>query len=193
MRFLRTLSVGDKFRVAHSKQKSLNGRTMPREQVYVVKKVFPQSPNLSICLKDQDDQDGFFSLGPMTPVLYQKEFDPTDEAVIKFLGKGSRKRCVGIRLKWDGKSSLKGVVYPQLAALVKAMFVFGKKEYLLAELKSLLNTRAKEFYTGPMPARPSDLFSAKRRMLVENGLIEEIVDDAPVTQAMVDANLQETE
>jgi hypothetical protein len=189
VRFLRSLGEGDKFRPAHPRQVSLNMRPMPRSSVFKITKVFPQSPHLTI--SETEGEKGIFSLGPGTPVLLPKEMDPTERDIVKFLAPRGNKKVVGYKLLWDGKMELGGIATPQARAVLKLMFVMGKKEYGLTELNHMFDAHYETFLGKPSKVQGYHALIFYRRYLVDKGLIEEIVDDAPATQAVRDANLQE--
>lgn len=189
MRFLRTLSEGDKFRPAWNKQVSLNGRLMPREVVFRITKVYPQSPYTTIAVEANGNRGGIFSLGPGTPVLLPKELNPTEEEVQKFLSKRGRKIVVAYKLKWDGKTTLRWMVTPQAEAVLKLMFAMGKREYDRNELHKLLDKHFQRFLGRPSKLTGRHVLLYYRRSLANLGLIEEIVDEAPQTQGEVAANI----
>ena len=97
MRFIRTLGPGDKFRVAHPKQFSVNSRPMPRDQVFKVQKVYEMSPYYTLAIQESGSS-GIYSLMPGTPVLFVKEPDPTEEEILEFLDlrQGTKKKVVEI-------------------------------------------------------------------------------------------------
>ncbi len=185
------MTEGDRFRVAHPRQISLNKRRMPREVTYHVTRVYEMKPNTIISVEEANPGDGFYSLGPKTPVLLPKEPDPTEEEVLKFLGVQSKKRVVAYRVLWDGKLDLAGVVPPQAVACMKLMFSMGKDTYTVRELNELFTQHYEKFLGKPTPMMPSSVISFYRRHLVNKGLMEEIVDVGPIPLSVREANLQE--
>jgi hypothetical protein len=191
MKFLRILGVGDKFRPAHPQQPSLNKRQMSRDTLYRVTRVYSQSPYVVISVEDQSPDSGIYSLGAGTPVLFPKEPNPSIEDITKFLAPRSNKRVVAYRLLWDGKVDLAGVVQPQAASVLRLLFAFGKKEYTLVELNQLFNEHFERFSLRPTKMDGFQFLNIHRRHLVNQGLLAEVVDLAPKTRAVSDANLQE--
>lgn len=190
MRFLRTLSVGDRFRPAHPGQESLNRKKMSRETVYRILKVYSQSPHLAISHPEDRPESDIFSLGPKTPVLLPKEFDPTEEEIIRFLNPQGNKRVVGYRVLWDGKTDISHMLSPAMMAAMKLMVAFGKKQYDPRDLKRLFVDHYDRFLGRPSKMDGEHAFILIKRRLVNLGLLEEVVDVAPKTRAVTDANLQ---
>jgi hypothetical protein len=199
MRFLRTLSVGDRFRPAHPRQVSLNGRRMDRAATYEVTKVYPMAPYTVIAARHKPPSPGalakfeseFYSLSPGTPVLLPKELDPTEDEVMQFVGAKRRRRVVAYRVLWDGKTDLSGVVPPQAVAAMKLMHAFGKSEYGVHELHEIFNKHYEKFWGRSVKREAVVILLFYRRHMVNQGLLEEIVDVAPVPGSVIEANLQE--
>lgn len=189
MRVLNSLSEGDSFRPAREDQYSLNNRKMDRSSTYSITKVYPMTPHTVIAVRDSDPSDGFYSLNSGTIVLLPKEFNPSDEQILHFLRPRGRKKVVGYKLLWNGKTSLHGVVGAQCQAIVKIMFVVGKKEYSHEDLVEIISANIEKF----LPKQPlrsiGSMIASLGRHLVNNGLVEEIVDDAPANEAVINANL----
>ena len=191
MRFLRTLGVGDRFRPAHPRQTSLNKRKMERTTTYKVTKVYPMSPHTTVAVHDKKPDDGFYSLGPGTPVLLPREISPSEDEVMRFIGVKKKHRLVGYRVLWDGKLPLQGIIPPQAIAAMKLMFSLGKVEYTVTEINVLFNEYYEKFWGRPVKRDPCQILQFYRRYLVNHCLIEEIVDNSPIPGGVSDANLQE--
>jgi hypothetical protein len=191
MRFLRTLAEGDRFRVAHPRQVSLNKRPMPRDSVFRVKKVYPMAPHTTISMLDYSPDGGFYSLGPGTPVLLPMEPDPSEEEVMEFIGVKTKKRVVAYKVLWDGKTNLSGIVPPQAIAAMKLMHAMGKSEYGVHELNEIFNKYYERFWGKPVKRDAIVILLYYRRYLVNHGLLEEVVDVGPIPGSVREANLQE--
>ena len=192
MRFLRSLGEGDRFRVAHPRQISLNGRTMDRVCVFRITKVYPMAPHAAISVLTARPKDGFYSLGPGTPVLLPKEPDPAEDEVLRFIGVRSKRRVVAYRILWDGKTDLSGIIPPQAIAAMRLMLAFGKSEYGVRELNALFDEHYEKFWGRPVKRDACYIMQFYRRYMVNHGLIEEIVDIGPIPGSVRMANLQET-
>jgi hypothetical protein len=193
MLFLKSLGVGDLFRVAHPSQTSLNKRKMPRDHTFKITKVYPMAPYVAISVRlGMGPEDGFYSLGPKTPVLYPKEVNPSEASILKFLGVKYRKKPIGYRLNWDGKIDISKQVTPQAYAILKMMLALGQKEYSAQEIHEACNTQYARFLGYSPSCVGYYYFKFYRRLLVSKGLIDEIVDDRPIPPAVAEANLQET-
>ena len=195
MRFLDSLVEGSKFRVAHPRQRSLNGREMPRALVFQVTKVYPMSPCITISKAIHSPwpkaEKGFYSLGPRTPILSPKEPDPTEEEVLRFIGVTRKKRIVGYRLLWDGKVDLRKLIPPRAIAVAKIMYMVGRTEYETKELISLLEKHFSRFYPGKAQSQVQWSFWSCKNLMLDSGVIAEIVDSPPIPAEISDANLQE--
>lgn len=191
MRFLNSLGEEDRFRVAHPRQTSLNKRPMPRDQVFRVKKVYLMTPNVTISVREEDPKDGFYSLGPRTPVLSPGEPNPTEEAVMRFLGVKTRKKVVGYRVLWDGKTDLSRIIPPQAIAAMKLVHAIGQSEYRVRDIHDIFRTHYEKFWGRPIKGDAAIVFFFYRRHLVNHGLLEEIVDSSRIPNAVREANLQE--
>lgn len=190
MRFLRTLDSGDKFRPAHARQVSLNDRRMSRSTVYKVERVYPMDPHLAIAVDVERPDDGFYSLGPDTPVLLPKELDPSDDEIFQFIGVKARHRVVAYRVLWDGKTDLSRIVPPQAVAAMKLMYSVGKSEYGARELSELFCKHYEKFLGRPVKyASPAVVLYIYRRNLVNHGLLEEVLDVGPIPESVRAANL----
>ena len=187
---MQSIGVGESFRVAHPHQKSMNGLLMPREAIFVVKRIYEMAPYLTISNK-KGDATTIYSLGPRTPVLFPKEKDPTEEEVFIFLGIRSRKQVLYYKLLWDGRSDIGKLLAPQAAALLRLMYSYGHAEFPARELHRLMNDKFDDFFGRPAKVSGSGVFKAYRRHLVARGFLEEVVDKAPVPRSVVEANLQE--
>jgi len=82
-------------------------------------------------------------------------------------------------------------VPPQAAAAVKLMYAMGKSEYGVRELHELFNKHYQKFLGRSTKNYPVMILAFYRRWLVNQGLLEEIVDVAPIPESVRDANLQE--
>ena len=191
MRFLRTLSVGDWFRPAHPRQVSLNGRRMDRASTYEVTKVYAMAPHTVVATQCDEPKGSFYSLGPGTPVLLPKELDPTEDEVMQFVGAKRRRRVVAYKVLWDGETDLSGVIPPQAVAAMKLMHAFGKSEYGVHELHEIFNKHYEKFWGRPVKREAIVILLFYRRYMVNQGLLEEIVDVAPLPGSVIEANLQE--
>jgi len=191
VRFLRTLDVGDRFKPAHPRQVSLNNRKMERTATYRVSKVYPMSPYTSIALDENNPNDGFYSLGPGTPVLLPMEIFPSEEEIRDFIGAKKKTRVVAYKLLWDGRSTLSGIIPPQAIAALQLMFAFGRTEYDAHYLVKLFEQHYERFWGRPVKRHPYYIMLFYRRYMVSHGLIEEVVDDAPLPESAREANLQE--
>jgi len=191
MRFLRGLDVGDRFRLAHPRQISLNNRRMERSTIYRIEKIYPMDPYLTIAVEDGRPSDGFYSLRPDAPVLHPLEPEPSEGELAQFIGGKFRRKVVAYKVLWDGKTDLRGVVTPQAAAAMKLMYAIGKPVYGLRELNVLFNKHFKEFWNKPLKCDAALILTTYHRMLVSQGLIEEIVDVGPIPKSVREANLQE--
>jgi hypothetical protein len=191
MRFLRNLGVGDSFRPAHPRQQSLNKRSMARDSTYKILKVYPMAPNLVISSRVDAPEDGFYSLGPNTPVLLPKEFDPSEKEVLAFLNRKSRLKALGYRVTWDGVTDISGLLPAQGVAMAKLLFSYGNREITMPEIIELTRRHFEAFWGRKGRQSGEWVFRYYRRFLLDRGIIEEIVGEAPVTEAIRDANLQE--
>lgn len=191
MRFVRTLDVGDRFRPAHPRQMSLNDRRLSRDSIYKVTKVYPMSPYVTIAVDEGKPDDGFYSLGPGTPVLLPKEILPTEEEVLDFIGAKKRHRVVAYKLLWDGKTNLCKIIPPQAIAALQLMYSMGKEEYDAHDLARLFELHYERFWGRPVKRHPYYIMKFYRRYMVNHGLIEEVIDDAPLPDSVREANLQE--
>lgn len=190
MTFIQALHEGDKFRPAHASQVSLNRRQMPRTEIYKITKVYPQSPYYTISVMVSNPKDGIYSLGPRTPVIRPKAPLPLEADILEFLKVKNNREIVGYKLLWDGTTDLSGRCAPQAAALVKMMFAFGKGVYEARELHAIANRHLSKFLNGRELKRDAVyILRFYRRHLVSAGLIEEIVDDAPTPEQLLDAGL----
>jgi hypothetical protein len=192
LKLAKALSVGDKFRPAHPEQPSLNGRTMSRDLVHVVTKVFSMAPHTVVCTIEGNSKGGFYTIPPGTPVLSPSESDPTVEEIGDFLlpKLKVRKRVIGFRVLWDGKLPISGLVSRTAEAAVRAMFAVGRSEYSMQELDELFEKYYEKFLGFTPPHSGRNALRLNSRKLVMRGLLEEISDDISVPQELVDANLQ---
>ncbi len=190
MRKISSLNVGDEFRPAHPRQKSANNLPMDRAQVYVVSKIFEQSPGFYVCAT-RPKTKGDYTLPPGTPILYVREPDPTVEQVMEFLGAGRKKRLrvIGYKILWDGKTELK--LAPQAKALMQVLLVVGGGEVNAKELHKIFGKHLHRFWDGPLRRSGQYYFQFYRRVLIDQGLIEEVLDKATVPPGVRDANLVE--
>ncbi len=78
--------------------------------------------------------------------------------------------------------NLLGLIPAPGIPVMRAMFAFGKNAYGQSELTALFKKYASSAFTN---------FWSVRADLVRSGLLEEIVDEAPIADAIRDANLQE--
>lgn len=191
MRFLRTLDVADLFRVAHPRQVSLNNRRMPRDVTYKIVKVYPMAPHAVVSVNSENPKDGFWTLGPGTPVLLPKDFDPSEDEVLRFLGVKTKKRVIAYKVTWDGKTDLSRVLTPQAVAAMKLMHAVGKSEYSARELHALFTKHYEKFQGRPYKSDAAALLLYYRRHMVNQGLLEEVVDVGPIPASVREANLQE--
>lgn len=192
MRLARSLNVGEKFRVAHPKQVSANNIPMPRESTFKVTKVYEMSPNLIVAVPLEGDRRPR-TLFPGTPVLFVPERDPSEDEVLEFLGicqnRTVPKKVVAYRLLWDGQTPIVNIVSRRAFAVLRVMHVHGRREYTVRELNRLLEKDFQKFYSRPLVSPTNSLMMAFRRKLVAQGLIEEVLDEAPAPKALVDAGL----
>jgi len=192
MRFLKSLGPGDRFRVAREGQVSLNNRQVGRALVLRVTKVYAQSPFTVVAVEHAKPiRGGTYTLGPGTPVLLPREPDPAEEDVLEFLtGKKSRRKlAVAYRPLWDGLQDLSKLLTPQAEVLSRIMFAFGKKVYEARDLLNLVEANYDSFYGKRHKFGGRAVFKYYRRMMVDAGLLEEIVDDAPMSEKERGANL----
>ena len=187
MRFLRTLNVGDKFRPAHPEQVSLNNRPMAN-RLYKVAKVYPQKPYIYVC--EGAKGDGIYTLRPGTPVLLPREPAPTPDEVMAFLSSPKKKRVACYRMLWDGKTSLKNIVSPQAAMVVKLVWLTGKKELTFKEMCAAVEGGIRTIKTRQ---RGRVLVNCYVRTLAECGILEEVLAEPKKSRKVVEANLQEAE
>lgn len=142
MKFLKDLDVGDRFRVAHPEQRSLNDIAMSREELYCVDKVYAASPFVRVCsLDDKTLADRRIrTLMPDVPVLSQKELAPVVSEIEKFLlGPVPKTRAVRYEITWDGTRSLSHLLQPQELKVFKWLWLSGKKFYTPEEIKLALS------------------------------------------------------
>lgn len=190
MQYLSTLSIKDRFKPATT-HKSLNGRVVSPSQIYAITKIYPMSPYLTIAVSEKNPEDGFYSLHPKTPVLLPKELVPSKEKILKFLGATKKKKVLGYRLLWDGEMSLEGLLAPQAIAAMKLLFSAGKREFDVEEIGVLFNELYTKFWGRVIKRDALQIFFFYRRHLVNYGLLEEIVDDAPIHKALAEAHMEE--
>ena len=164
---------------------------MPRDVTFCIKKVYQMAPYLTIAVHDKKPDDGFYSLGPGTPVLLPREISPSEAEVMRFIGVKKKHRLVGYRVLWDGKLPLQGIIPPQAIAAMKLMFSLGKVEYTVTEINVLFNEYYEKFWGRPVKRDPCQILQFYRRYLVNHALIEEIVDSSPIPDSVREANLQE--
>lgn len=181
MRFLRNLGLGDRFRIAEPNKLSCNNRPINRGQVLKVEKIFPQTPNVYVCYLSGSKHKGIFTLLPGTPVLFPNEPTPTDEEVRNFITGKPRLRVVGYRCTWDGKTDLADVLQPQAIAIIKMMYSLGRPIFEASSLHKLCNTHFEKFFGRRAKVDGSKVFTYYRRLLVNRGLLEEVIDDSPVS------------
>lgn len=191
MRRLSALNEGDRFRIAHPRQLSMNLRKMNQRSIYRITRVYDQEPRLVICVNDGMPRDGIYSLKSGTPVLFPLESDPTEDQVFTFLGARRRKRTIAIELNWDGETPLHGVVAPQGAAFVTAMYALGIKRASLTDLINMIEPHWKKFASRRGTKDVARIFIAHRRKLVQEGLISEVMDAERVPQSVIEAGLQD--
>jgi hypothetical protein len=192
MKFLSDLGVGDRFRPAHPRQMSLNGRLMARGHTYVVSKVYQMSPNIAICKSAQDsDSSSYWSLPPRCPVLATREKDPTEEQVYAFIG--AKRWIVGYVLKWRPPAKPADFLYNAwLEAVLRVMYAVGKKEWSVEELEKTLQEKLPSFAGGIPKGVPMHWYTkCMMHRLSNRGLVVEIFDEA-CGDAIRAANLQET-
>lgn len=190
MRLIGSLDPPAKFRVAHPRQHSLNGKRMPRETTFQVIRAFPMAPHYRISIKEFGPKDEFYSLPPGAPVLSVLESDPTEEQVAEFLEVKPRVRVIAYRVLWDGQTELRGILGPQATAIMRMLFALGKSEYSLPEVNVAMNSHFPKFFGRPV-SFPQGVFTFYRRRLVGLGLLEEVTTGADVAAAVVAANLQD--
>ena len=191
MRYLEALSEGDRFRPAYGKMRSLNGKVMYNHTTYKVHKAYSMSPYTYIVYKDGTDPSDFFSLPPRVPILLPREPSATDKEIAAFIKTPFKRKCVvGYRLLWDGVVDISGIAYPQEIVFAKIMFFGGKKEYSVTELNELLNAHYQNFASKPPGTLPLLSFRGRCKHMIEIGIIEDIIDDAPISQRAAESNVQ---
>ena len=189
MQFIGKLNVGDRFRVAHKFQKSLNYKQLDRGVVYEVTRKFEQSPHLVIF---KDAGGAQYSLRPDTPTLYPSEPNPTDEAIARFLSPSAgRKKVVGYRMLWDGEADLRPLLSPLGRSVIRALFVVGSRTMEASEAHELLREHLPRFLERGIKMPIDQVLLNYRRYLVDKGLLAEIVDEKRTHDRIVLANLQE--
>lgn len=191
MHFLGSMNVGDRFRVAHPRQISLNRRTMSRDLTFQVTKVYEQTPRL-IVAKVVGDGEGIYSLNPGTPVLYPAAPNPTELQVFEFLSRRTtRKKVVAYRMLWDGSTDLVQLLSPLGRAVIRTLYVLGSKEIDVKDAATLVRENLPQFLERGIKMPVGFALKNYRRYLVEKGMLEEIVGEPTVPDSVVDANLQE--
>jgi hypothetical protein len=192
VRFLESLGAGDKFRVAREGQVSLNNREVGRKLVLRITKVYAQSPHTVVAVEHtRPIRGGIYTLPPGTPVLSPREPDPAEERVLEFLTgkKAKRLTVVAYRPTWDGVQDLSKLLVPQAEVLSKIMFAFGKREYEARDLLNLVEANYDSFYGKRHKLGGRTLFNYYKRHMVDAGLLEEVVDEAPLSNREREANV----
>lgn len=183
------LNLGDKFRPASDKQMSLNNRKMGQDKVFRITRIYPQTPNIVVSVLDDSPNNGIFSLGPGTPVLFPNEPNASEDDVREFLTPGrGRQKVVGFELLWDGKAEFHCSVPTYCQVFAKLMFAHGKKSYTSKELGRLWVDNRHRYERTTSVILP---WRARLRQLVIIGILKEIRDQRPRSGKVVDANLQE--
>ena len=186
------LGPDDRFRIAHPRQKSFDGKNMDQGIAYRVVKVYAMAPRFIICTESRKTKHGnLYSLDPSTPVILPKELPPTEEQILDFLKIRSRKRAVAYRVRWDGRTDLRRILSPQAEALMRTIFTMGRHECDAKEMAWRVRDHYAKFYAGSGKLEPARIFRFYRRQLVDLGLLEEITDEGPMGDAERAANFGE--
>lgn len=169
MRLLNTTSVGDRFRVAHPDQSSLNGLPMHRSELFRVDKVYGSLPFVRICSLVQSEDRRIRSLMPEVPILSERERDPSIEEVEKFLlGPIPKTKVVGYELSWDGESQIDHLLQPQERTVFTQLWLRGRRRLSVEEMRESLSTIR---LSGKVSAARAFQFYAPH--LAELGLLRE--------------------
>ena len=100
-----------------------------------------------------------------------------------------RLAVVAYRPTWDGVQDLSRLLTPQAAVLARIMHAFGKREYSASDLLNLVEANYDSFYGRRHKLGGRQVFSYYRRAMVDAGLLEEVVDERPLTDRERGANV----
>ena len=156
---MKSLDVGDSFRVAHPEQVALNGIKMSRDELYSVDKVYGASPHIRVCSLVGSSDRRIRTLMPDVPVLSPKELAPSVSEIEKFfLGPVPKTHVVRFELTWDGTTSLSHVLQPQELKVYRHLWLTGRRTFSREEVNEVLSSlklpgkvtaeRAFAFYAG---------------------------------------------
>lgn len=187
MRRLKELNETDKFRPANPKQISLNNREMDRQKVYLVTRIYAQSPFYRVCVEQEKPDNGFYTLGPNTPVLFPRDENPREDDVVKFLIPKSQKIVIGFKLLWDGKTSLARLLNPTEQTIVKVLFALGQEYFPLDEFNYAIMMSS--FRKAGVHLKGYRMFTRLRLKLVNKGMLKEVLDERPLSPEAREANL----
>jgi len=158
---------------------------MPRDAVFVVTKVFAQSPHYIIATSKIFD--GIFSLPPHVPIIGVREPKPTEEEVNEFLGIKSKPSAAGFKLLWNGLTPLPKLM-PEAVGILVMLKALGKKYVSVDDLQMLINRHLAKFCKN-FHYLPIETFMLCEREMISTGLIEEVLSPvAPL--AIREANIE---
>lgn len=176
MKFLTSLQIGDRFRVAHPRQLSANGIEMRQDEVYTVDSAFTMSPRYRICTLVKSSDKRIRSLAPGVPVLSAKERAPTQDEVEAFLVAKPKKRVrvVGYELVWSGTPDIRSLLRPQAWLAIEHLRLTGRREFSKKDISdALTGFKVSEAYSA------KEIFRWYVRRYVELGLLVPAVEENP--------------